>query len=322
MGNIHEYIVGDASRDFHGWYYITVAYGLAIFLQSVSLIVTLVKDDIRVLDLSSGPTMATVALFTIIARNLYLPRHIVCTSLTLLWSLRVWRLVYNMKVSPRADVSNQEIENNVPVLRDRKLSGKDILRIAFSRTVFVTISILPIVWVNVLDSAHNGSRFPHESHDWFAFFLCISALLWTVLADTVRQRAAHDITEPNYHRVARKLKTRIFQLYTDFTVATSGPWAFSRHADAFGTAVYQIGIYMLVCRHTPFFTALPMLLSTFGFLLLPGGFSMIEAQRMELLWDCPWYLQYKDSTSPFWPVSPYFYKKVPNNIKRILCYDY
>ena len=101
-----------------------------------------------------------------------------------------------------------------------------------------------------------------------------------------------------------------------------GPWAWSRRPNYFAELLFHASVYGLVVRHTPLPAVLGVTLTAFICLLASGGAAGLEAQRHAACYMLSDYRAYRARTSPFVPLPPMLYAKVPYALRRLLFFEW
>lgn len=249
--------------------YITSACLIFCYMSGLFLL-ALYKEDNSIVDIGWGIGFILIALYSLIANGLYLPRHLLVTALTIVWGMRI-----SLHIGMRHKGEDQRYANW------RKAWGKWVILRSFFQVFMLQGTVLliiayPIIFIN---SSKLGG---------LTLLDILGTSIWVVgfIFETVG-----DYQLEQFLKESRN-KGRIMR---------SGLWRYTRHPNYFGEALMWWGIFVIACS-LPFgwtTVASPLLIS---FLLrYVSGVPMLE----ELFVHNLEYQRYKEATSVFFPWFPF-----------------
>jgi len=241
---------------------------LIAFFMTGAFIVSVYKQDNTVADIAWGGGFILIALFTFFKNNMHLSRHILVTTLVILWGIRLGVYLYlrnkGKGEDPRYKAWRQQWGNNALLysfLYVFTLQGAVMLMVAYP-IMFINSSIVP--GLAYLDFIGLGIRFRG-----FIFESVGDAQLYMFTQDAAN-------------------KTMVMQ---------TGLWRYTRHPNYFVESCMWWGIFIIALNIPLGVTAIisPALITYL--LLYVSGIPLLEKS----LEKNPEYKEYQKRTSAFIP---------------------
>ncbi len=233
--------------------------------------IALKKQDNSIVDIGWGIGFILIALYTLLANNLFLPRHLVATALVCLWGIRIAIHIctrnWGKSEDPRYAAWRKQWGNWTIV--------RSFLHVFVPHGLGMFIVATPIVAINMSTATGLG-------------VLDIIGLLFWIIGF-----AFESISDYQLYRFTCVDTNRGM-------ILTTGLWRYSRHPNYFGECIMWWSVW-LIALSVPYglYTIIsPLLLS---YLLISiSGIPIIE----DLFKDDPAYQAYKKQTSSFFPWFP------------------
>jgi steroid 5-alpha reductase family enzyme len=278
---LHDRVVnGYFSPEFHGAVYIAIS-----ALVSLGVQLGAVLADRRIGTRRSGDAVLACMPFVVcwvslITRGLYFPRQIIASSALSLWSLARAARFARLTRSDHEDIS----------------LTKHVSHTA-GRTMWCTLITLPVVLLNLAIDYGRGPGLFAEPTDRFVVVglaASFAGCVWSY-EESIKWDNAHG-----------KEHSMLF-------ACNSGPWAWARHPDHFFDVGFHILLFVLCYHHVP------LVAFASPFIVIYDSLKASAHDELKLhgrLYSSASYRQWKSRTSPFCPIPPALYVRVPWSIKR------
>lgn len=244
---------------------IILAYMTGVF------IIAIIKKDNSIVDIAWGIGFILIALFSLFTQRLFLPRHLLITSMIVIWGLRISLHIavrnWGKGEDPRYAVWRKQWRNNI-ILRS-------FLQVFMLQGIILLIIASPIIVINTSTNQSLG-------------MLDLTGLLVWLIGFVFEATGDYQL-----HRFISNPANR-------GEVMTQGLWRYTRHPNYFGESVMWWGIW-LIAFSVPYgwATIVSPMLITF-LLLFVSGIPLAEKQ---FAGDAQ-YEAYKKRTSVFIPWLP------------------
>ena len=244
---------------------IIVCYMTALFL------IALQKKDNSIVDIGWGVGFIILALFSLFRSNLFLLRHLLVTTLVLIWGIRLSYRIYLRNRGKGEDKRYAQWRAEW----GKNLFWRSFLQIFMLQGAILLIIAWPVIHINSTTSQVSSI------FDYLGLFVWLIGFYWEAVGDYQLDKF---LANPSN-------KGKILQ---------SGLWHYSRHPNYFGEATMWWGVWLIACgTNFGFITVISPILLTF-LLLFVSGVPMTE----KLLEGNPEFKEYKRRTSAFIPWFP------------------
>lgn len=248
----------------------------------------------KVTDLAGTLNFAVLALLSLLLQDVYDTRALVVTIAVLVWALRLGAFLVVRVLRRGRDERFDEMRKDCAAF-----FGFWVFQI-----IWVFIVSLPVMLVNSCDSS-DLPTFGKNAQDIVGIVLWAVGFLLEWAADASKDAFNKD--------TANKGK-----------LLCTGVWKHSRHPNYFGEILCWLGLTIIASTsfgsggESWYYVSVLSPILTFVLLMFLSGVPLAEDRYDERFGLQPFYVDYKNSTSPLVCFPPAIYRHLPLGIKRVL----
>ncbi len=240
---------------------------LIVLYMSACFIIAQIKKDNSIVDIAWGLGFVLISWFSFFKSNLFVPRHILVTTLVTLWGLRISGYIFIRNFGKKEDIRYAQMKAKW----GKHVKIYSFLVIFMLQGLLILVIGYPIIVIN--SSLINGLTIL----DYIGASIWLFGYLFETIGDI-------------------QLYLFLKQDKNKGKIMTRGLWKYTRHPNYFGEATLWWGIW-LIALSVPYgwSTIISPLTITFFLLYVSGPMAEQQTSKLE------GYIQYRKQTNMFIP---------------------